>query len=91
VEPGTIPDSVTRVDGWLTGSGLRAEIGSPRKLARTRVGRQSLAVCVYAFQTTQVTAIANRLDGHEERHQFGGDKWSRSVHADTLSLRSVWG
>ena len=75
VEPGTIPDAIACADSWLARPGLRAEIGSPRAMARTRVGRQSLAVCVCSCQTTQITAVSNRLTGDEEAH------WNPPRHA----------
>jgi len=69
VVPGTRADSIARVDGRLTGAGLRAEIGAPRPAAYTDGFGESLAVRIRAGQAAEIAAVADRLAGDEECHR----------------------
>src|SRR5512132_1756204 len=59
VEPRSGANTITRVDGGLSGASLSTEIGVPRVTPRTDSRRKCLAVSVCARQSTKVSAIAH--------------------------------
>ena len=68
VEPRSGANTITRVDGGMSGASLRAEIGVPGVTARADSRRKCLAVRVGARQSTKVSAFAHADAGDEKSH-----------------------
>src|SRR5690349_19305363 len=68
VEPRPGADTVTRVDGRLSGTSLRAEIGVPGVTARAHSSRKRLAVRVGARKAAKVSAFTETDAGDEKGH-----------------------
>jgi hypothetical protein len=69
IVPGSSSDSIPCVDGRRGVDRFRAQISAPRMVACALSLRQSLAVRVSSRQTTEVSAFAESLAGHEKtRH-----------------------
>src|ERR1043166_4874350 len=85
VEPRSGADTITRVDGGLSGARLGAEIGVPGVTARADSRRQSLAVRVCAGKSAQVSAFAHADAGDEESH-FRGTRMATGWRRDALSI-----
>jgi hypothetical protein len=66
VEPGPGADTVTRVDGGLSGTSLSAEIGVPAVTTRADSRRKSLAVRVGARKSAKVSAFTETDAGDEK-------------------------
>src|SRR5690606_29119033 len=68
VLPGTVADTIARVDGLGAVARLGAEVGAPRALAHARRCRERLAVLVRARDPAQVGPVADADARYEERH-----------------------
>src|ERR1700719_421243 len=68
VEPRSGANTITRVDGGLSGTSLGAEIGVPGVTARADSRRECLAVRVGARKSTKVSAFAHADAGDEKGH-----------------------
>src|SRR6202790_1609711 len=68
VEPRSGANTITRVDGGLSGASLGAEIGVPGVTARADSRRKCLTVRVGARKSTKVSAFAHADAGDEKGH-----------------------
>src|SRR5262245_52986060 len=68
VEPGSGANTITRIDGGLSGASLGAEIGVPGVTARTDSRRKCLAVRVGAGKSAKISAFPPADAGDEESH-----------------------
>src|SRR5712691_187695 len=68
VEPRSGANTITRVDGGLSGASLGTEIGVPGVTARADIRRKCLAVRVGARKSAKVSAFAHADAGDEEGH-----------------------
>jgi len=68
VVPGTLPDSVARVDRRLTVFGLRTEVRAPGVVARPRCCGEHQAMRIGSRQAAEIGSIADAYAGHEKSH-----------------------
>ena len=89
VEPRPGADTVTRVDGGLSGTSLRAEIGVPGVTARADSRRKRLAVRVGARKSAKVSAFADTDAGDEKSHSSRSRRRGTGGRRDALSILPV--
>src|SRR5580704_7717650 len=85
VEPRSGANTITRVDGGLSGASLGAEIGVPGVTARADSRRKCLAVRVGARKSTKVSAFAHADAGDEKGHS-GRSRIGTGGRRDALSV-----
>src|SRR5262245_3563391 len=85
VEPRSGANTITRVDGGLSGASLRTEIGVPGMSARTDSRRKCLAVRVGARKSAKVSAFAHADAGDEKGHS-GWSRIATGGRRDALSV-----
>ena len=78
-------NTITRVDGGLSGASLGAEIGVPGVTARADSRRKCLAVRVGARKSTKVSAFAHADAGDEKGHS-GRSRIGTGGRRDALSV-----
>ena len=88
VEPRPGADTVTRVDGGLSGASLRAEIGVPRARARADSRRKPLAVRVGARKSAKVSAFPYTDAGDKKGHVIGPNRGAAG-RRDALSIQRL--
>jgi hypothetical protein len=81
VVPGTLADTVARVDGRLAVGGLRTEIGTPDLIPCPNALREQLTILIRPGETSQIRALTLAYAGHKERH-----RWRRSFFLLGLRL-----
>jgi len=89
VEPRPGADTVTRVDGRLSGTSLRAEIGVPGFTARAHSSRKRQAVRVGARKSAKVSAFTETHAGHEKSHSSRSRRRGTGGRRDALSIRRI--
>ncbi len=89
VEPRPGADTVTRVDGGLSGTSLRAEIGVPGVTARADSRRKRLAVRVGARKSAEVSAFTETGAGDEKSHSSRSRRRAARGRRDTLGIWRV--
>src|ERR1700676_5008032 len=87
VEPRPGGDTVTRVDGRLSGTSLGAEIGVPGVTARANSRRKRLAVRVGARKSAKVPAFTETDAGDEKGHSNRSRRRGAGGRRDALSIR----
>jgi len=85
VEPRSGANTITRVDGGLSGASLGAEIGVPGVTARADSRRKCLTVRVGARKSTKVSAFAHADAGDEKGHS-GRSRIGPGGRRDALSV-----
>ena len=85
VEPRSGANTITRVDGGLSGASLSTEIGVPGVTARTDSRRKCLAVGVGARKSAKVSAFTHADAGDEEGHS-GRSRIATGGRRDALSV-----
>src|SRR5262245_21839977 len=85
IEPRAFADAVTRVDRWLSGTSLSAEIGVPSMTAGADSRRERLTVRVSARKSAEVSAFADTHAGDEESH-FGRSWIAAGWRRDALGV-----
>jgi len=89
VKPRPAADTVTRVDGRLSGTSLGAEIGVPSVTARADSRRKRLAVRIGARKSAKVSAFTDADAGDEESHSSRSRRRATGGRRDALSIRPV--
>ncbi len=89
VKPRPFADTVTRVDGRLSGTSLGAEIGVPGVGARADSRRKRVAVRIGARKSAQVSAFAEADAGHKKGHSRRSRRRAAGGRRDALSIRPV--
>ncbi len=89
VEPRSGADTVTCVDGGLSGTSLSAEIGVPGVAACADSRRKRLAVCVGARKSAQVSAFTETDAGDEKSHSSRSRRRATGGRRDALGIRRV--
>src|SRR5580692_12213164 len=89
VEPRPGADTVTRVDGGLSGTSLSAEIGVPGVTARADSRRKRLAVRVGARKSAKVSAFTETDAGDEKGHSSRSRRRATGGRRDALGIRRV--
>src|SRR5208282_745054 len=89
VEPRPGADTVTRVDGGLSGTSLSAEIGVPSVTARADSRRKRLAVRVGARKSAKVSAFTETDAGDEKGHSSRSRRRATGGRRDALGIRRV--
>src|SRR5215469_7288353 len=89
VEPGPGADTVTRVDGGLSGTSLSAEISVPGVTARADSRRKLLAVRVGAGKSAKVSAFSETNAGDEKGHSSRGRRGAAGRRRNALGIRRV--
>src|SRR5580704_6552924 len=89
VEPRPGADTVTRVDGGLSGTSLSAEIGAPGVTAPTDSRRKRLAVRVGARKSAKVSAFTETDAGDEKGHSSRSRRRATGGRRDALGIRRV--
>ena len=89
VEPGPGADTVTRVDGRLPGTSLRAEIGVPGVTARADSRRKRLAMRIGARKSAKVSAFTETDAGDEKGHSSRSRRRATGGWRDALGIRRV--
>jgi hypothetical protein len=68
VVPGTLPNAVAGIHGWLIAASLRAEVSVPGVITGAHCGGECLAMRVSARQATEIGAFGNANARDEEGH-----------------------
>ncbi len=89
VEPRPAADTVTRVDGGLSGTSLSAQIGVPGVTARAGRRRKRLAVRVGARKSAQVSAFTETDAGDEKGHSSRSRRRATGGRRNALGIRRV--
>src|SRR5580698_2012891 len=89
VEPRPGADTVTRVDGGLSGTSLSAEISVPGVTTRADSRRKGLAVRVGARKSAQISAFTETHAGDEKGHSSRIRRWATGGRRDALGVRRV--
>ena len=89
VEPRARADTITRVDGRLSGTSLSAEVRVPSVAAPANSRRKRLAVRIGARKAAEVSAFTETDAGNEKSHSSLRRRRAPGGRRDALSIRRV--